>query len=308
MKLYKGNQEYLSKNLNREVSIVADSPIMQAILDKVDSVGDNRLPVVILGESGTGKKFIAHEIYKRDSRSPQFYQINCHGLPEIILESQLFGDSCNEGLIKKSLGHVLYIEGIDQLPLSLQSRLVRFLETGRNQGLPEIRILASASIDLTKKIQNKEFREDLFAFLSKNLIVLPSLRERSEDIEGLIRNFLQAYDFSGRIHADVVSELQKYQWPGNLTELKNLTTRWSVLGKDGEIQVSDIPDHIRNKFEISYFVKYNPKIDLKTLTNFYILQSLQYFKSKKEAGEALGISVKTIYNKIGRKEVQGQVD
>ncbi|MCY4512788.1 MAG: hypothetical protein OXB86_03785, partial [Bdellovibrionales bacterium] len=152
------------------------------------------------------------------------------------------------------------------------------------------------------KLSKREFSEKLFSILNKNLILLPTLRERIEDIPEFLHYFLERNRFTGHLSNQAIEHLKKHSWSGNIIELKNLCVRWSVLCKDRQITEKDLPKNIQSPSELSYFIKYNPRIKLEAVINFYISQAVQHFQSKKEAGQALGISPKTIYNKLEKAE------
>ena len=304
MKLYKGNQEFFQKTNPADAEVIANSQVMKAIVKKIDNTRYTHLPSLILGEAGTGKNFIAYEIYKVKNTNSSFRSFNCQGLLSEVLETELFGDSNTAGVLQKAIGHVLHLESVDSLSMELQTRLMQFFqETNAKDTCSHIQIIATADSKLAEKVKNKRFREDLFSFLSNTMIILPSLKDRTMDIDDLFRSFLYSQGFSGAIDSEASSILEKYSWPGNLTELKNFAAKCALICKGRNITLADIPEQMKNQFNLAYFVKYNPKIDLKTLTNFYISLALNHFGSKKEAGQALGISVKTIYNKIDKQEV-----
>lgn len=303
MRLQKGNQDCFDGNLFEERRIIASSPIMQAILRKIRGLSPNCSPILILGENGTGKKFMAHTIYNHHPNSQSLLSLACYDLSSELALFHLFGDKSYSGLLKRALGQTLFIEGIDALSLEVQSRLLAFFESPEGDHFLRVtRIITSAHSDLPDKLAKRGFSEKLFSILNKNLILLPTLKERTEDVPEFLNYFLERNRFTGHLTQQAIEYLKKHSWSGNIIELKNLCVRWSVLYKDQRITERDLPKNIQSPSELSYFIKYNPKIKLEAVINFYISQAVQHFKSKKEAGRALGISPKTIYNKLERVE------
>ena len=277
---------------------------MQAILHKVRNLEPDCSPILILGENGTGKKFMAHTIYNYHPNNQSLLSLKCYDLSSDLAGFHLFGDKSYSGLLKRALGQTLFIEGIDALSSEVQSRLLSFFETSEGDHFLRVtRIITSAHSDLPDKLAKREFSEGLFSVLNKNLIILPALKERIEDISEFLHYFLEENQFTGHLSEKAMARLKKHSWAGNIIELKNLCVRWSVLYKDRQITERDLPENVQFPSELSYFIKYNPKIKLEAVINFYISQAVQHFQSKKEAGQALGISPKTIYNKLEKVEI-----
>ena len=299
MRLRKGNQVCFDRDIMEEREVIAVSPVMKSLLSEIKNLRFNKLPVFILGEHGSGKKFIANEVFKHIAEQRRiFLSFKCCGIPSRVAEIKLFGNGSDSGLLDKARGQALFIDGIDSLSHSIQTRLIQFFNSAKGDlFLRSTRLIVSAHSDLSKKLTTGKFQEDLFSILNKNLICLPSLKERKEDIPKLLTYFLEKSGFQGSVSPEVLSQLKKYPWPGNIIELKNLCIRWSVLHKDKSLTVEDIPAPMRDSAELSYFIKYNPKIPLQAVIEFYISQAVRHFQSKKLAGKALGISSKTIYNK-----------
>ena len=303
MKLQKGNQEYFDGKLFEKRKVIASSPIMQAILQKVRSLPPDCSPILILGENGTGKKFMAHTIYNYHPNNQDLLSLVCYDLSSELASFHLFGDKTYSGLLKRALGQTLFIEGIDALSPEVQSRLLSFFESPEGDHFLRVtRVITSAHSDLPDRLAKREFSEQLFSILNKNLILLPTLKERTEDIPEFLHYFLERNNFTGHLSEQAVNHLKKYSWSGNIIELKNLCVRWSVLYKDRQITDRDLPENVQSPSELSYFIKYNPQIKLEDVIHFYISQAVQHFQSKKEAGRALGISPKTIYNKLEKVE------
>ena len=299
MKLNKGNQQCFERNIRENTQFIAVSSVMKAILKKTEQLKHNKLPVLILGEKNTGRKSIAYEIFKsRIDKKQTILSLNCQGLSDDLIKIQLFGDKHGEGLLTKSYNNLLFIENVDVLSLDIQYQLFQYLKSLNYRDNDSVQVVASASIQLPEKVKSNEFREDLFSFLNQNLIIVPSLKERTDDIPELLKLYLNENHFKGSIKPEVYRTLKKYSWPGNIMELKNLCVNLATFYSHKTITNDEIPDGMKNMEDISYFVRYNPKINLKKLNAYYIAEALKHFNSKKEASEALGVSVKTIYNKF----------
>ena len=301
-----GNQEFFNKKGekdNREQTLIADSPVMKAFLEQIKQIAQLSSPVLLLGENGTGRKMIAREVFNNSINKNQFFlSLNCYGMDDRLIESKLFGSNKKgeeQGLLHYAEGNTLFIEGIETLSLSLQEKLLKAVQSFESlKNTKRIRLICSSDSNLPKKVEEAYFREDFFYYLSKNLLIVPSLKERLEDIPGLVSHFLKESSFTGVLTEKALLSLQSHSWKGNVRELKNICFQIATLCKNKTVRPEDIPISHSGKEDISLFITYNPKIKLEDLINFYILESLKHFKSKKKSARSLGISVKTIYNKI----------
>jgi two-component system NtrC family response regulator len=223
------------------------SPQMEAVFGLVRKVAPTTAPVLILGESGSGKEMVAQALHRRSpQKSGPFAAINCSAIPETLLESELFGHekgaftgahTQRKGLIESAAGGTLFLDEIGELPPAVQVKLLRFLQEKRFQrvgGRQEIhsdaRVVAATNVNLKESVSNGEFREDLYFRLNVASITLPPLRERREDIPILTRRTLSEISREiGRAIAGLsVGALDKlfvHDWPGNVRELRNVLTR-----------------------------------------------------------------------------------
>ena len=223
--------------------------------------------VLIQGESGTGKELMAKFIHAQSKRqTAPLVTINCAALPEALAESELFGHckgaftdatSDQQGRIQSAHNGTLFLDEVGELPLSIQAKLLRFLENGECQTIGQtktnkvnVRVIAATNRDLFKEVENRNFREDLFYRLNVVPIALPSLRERSADITLLI-NHLSA-QLAAKHCLDVprysmkaIEHCQRYTWPGNIRELKNFCERMVILLSGKTISVENLPLEIR---------------------------------------------------------------
>ena len=294
VQLQKGDQRCFERDIKSNDYIVSHSSIMKALMHRIDEASNHFLPVLILGEDGTGKKMIATEIFKKQyDKKESFYSINCYGLDSDFIKSKLFKNE--DSLFNQSDYCFLYIQGIEQLSLEVQSL---FLRAAQDQA-HRVRFVASSREDLPSKIKSGKFLPELFHYLSQTMMIIPSLKERIEDIPELVNYFLSKNTHKKSIHSRALKLLQSYVWNGNVVELKNVCERLNTLNEnDHVITIDHLLENMKDIRDLSFFVKYNPKITLEELTNYYISEGLKHFKSKKQVAQALGISVKTIYNKI----------
>ena len=312
IRLKVGQQELFEKKLQNEVDvkIVSQSSIMKALLSEVKKISKISSPVLILGESGSGKRMIAKEIfYNTNTSNSELIVFNSSGVNSDLIDFQLFGSEENkiEGCLSNIEDKTLLIQNIDFFPLDIQSKLLRFLQSKndfRNQNSYKFRIICTANECISQKVESGEFREDLFRYLSRTLLIVPSLVEREEDIPELIKIFLEENSFKGIVDESAMCKLKNHSWRGNVIELKNVCFQLSSLYNDQVIMEKHLPILSSKDLNLSLFIKYNPNIRLEDLVNYYISQSLKYYKSKKKSADSLNISVKTIYNKIEQGTVK----
>jgi two-component system response regulator AtoC len=244
-------------------NIVAKSPQMERIFGIIQKVADYKTTVLITGESGTGKELVAKAIhFNSNRRKAPFVAINCGGIPENLLESELFGyvkgaftDAVRskKGLFEEADGGTLFLDELGDLPLQLQVKLLRVLQEEEIRPLGDtrsikvdVRIVAATAKDLAKEAIRGKFREDLFYRINVLSIILPPLRSRKEDISILIEHFLEKYnrrlktDVRGMSH-QTMNILLRYQWPGNVRELENVIERALVLANGPIINVEELP-------------------------------------------------------------------
>lgn len=280
---------------------VAESPVMRSIHGKIRSFASSISPVLILGAGGSGRTTVAREIFNADKAGhfKYFIKFACYGLNEKAIEKKLFGEGGEQGLLNCGSDTVLFIKGLDYwTPLLQQKALVHIMEHENKFRLP--RLVCSAGEKFSQRVKEGGFSQDLFEIISQNLLILPRLSERTEDIPFLISLFNSQNSFQGGINQKAMKILESRYWEGNINELKNICLQISILhsGKD-LISEEDISQLINKKAQIAEkVVKYNPNLSLDELINCYIQLSLNHFQSKRKSAKALGISVKTIYNKI----------
>jgi two-component system response regulator AtoC len=247
-------------------NIIARSEAMRHVFDLVSKVADHKTTVLITGESGTGKDLAARAIHQSGNRaSAPMVSINCGGIPENLLESELFGykrgaftDAVKDkpGRFEEANGGTMLLDEIGELPLALQVKLLRVLQEeeitplgGTGSKKIDVRVIAATAKDLQKEVEENRFREDLFYRINVMTIHLPPLRERRGDIPLLIGYFID--QFNKKLNKEVegltseaVPALMGYAWPGNIRELENVIERAVLLSKDRWITPEELPPSI----------------------------------------------------------------
>lgn len=263
MEWLEGENSRLRSSLAIEHSMIGEGAAMQEVYSFIQRVAPARSAVLICGESGTGKELAAHAIHVNSPRAAQpFVPINCAALTETLLESELFGHekgaftgaiSKKDGKLAVANGGTVFLDEIGEMPLSMQSRLLRFLQDHKIERLGstrsiklDVRIVAATNRNLEEAIKSGTFRPDLYHRLDVVKFTMPTLRERREDIPLLASYFAEKYareckrPISG-ISPEARSVLQNYDWPGNVRELENAIERAAVLGSSETIGLDDLP-------------------------------------------------------------------
>jgi DNA-binding NtrC family response regulator len=310
------NQSNPASKTQQYGDIIGNSQKVHDVIQIIERVKDNKATIFIKGESGTGKELVARAIHYQGkfSRAP-FIAVNCGGIPENLLESELFGytkgaftgaDKAREGFFQAAQGGTIFLDEIGNAPLSVQSRLLRVLQEkevvkvgAQKAEKIDLRIIAATNSDLKNMIQQKTFREDLFYRLTVVEIEVAPLRERKEDISLLVDKFLFKYgieykDRFIKIAPEAMEILERYDWPGNIRELENIVQR-AVIMCDGVIEVTHLPQHL--KVEIDF--PQEGLLTLKEVERRYIQKVLNASQNNKtKAAEILGIDRKTLRSKL----------
>lgn len=249
--------------MNHFSSIIGQSPQLESLIRSAQVVSATDVTVLIKGETGTGKEVLANAIQKNSPRANKaFITLNCAALPESLVESEIFGHkkgaftgalADKQGLFEAADGGTLFLDEINSLPLTVQSKLLRFLENG--ECLPigaskpvklDVRIIAATNADLNSMIENGEFRRDLYFRLNVVPLELPALHQRREDIDLLAKHFFNLFAQSHELKAPSLSKsseklLRGYKWPGNIRELRNLCERLCILLPGKLIEPENLP-------------------------------------------------------------------
>ncbi len=307
--------------------LIGESKRMTEIHEIVSKIADNDSPVLLEGEFGSGKQMVARSIHNNSKRNAApFKTLPCSALPEDLLEMELFGTSGGRGetIFRRAQGGTVFLEEINLLPMRLQSQLETYLEdiSSRrlNGALPphlDTRFIASSNESLEEEVRDGKFREDLYYKVSVIPINVPSLRNRRSDIPLLVDYFLERYATTTKTDPKAVDKyaaelLEKYQWPGNVSELQNTVERACAFAEDNRIRPVDLPSKITQKVEItddesdrmvaqlpigsslSDFIKKQEKL--------FIRETLKYNEgSREKTASMLGVSIATLYRKMGLK-------
>ena len=235
---------------------------MRHTVDLARRAGESDAKVLITGESGVGKDVLARETHACSNRRQRPYiAVNCAGLPETLLESELFGhargsftgaDRDRIGRIQMANGGTLFLDEVGEMSLRMQAALLRFLENGEIQTIGEraqqvdVRLIAATNRNLGQRVASGEFREDLLYRLRVIEIKVPALRDRREDIPALTEYFLRRADRQLSISPEAQEALVRHRWPGNVRELQNIIEQAVWLGDGSTITLEDLPESIRN--------------------------------------------------------------
>jgi DNA-binding NtrC family response regulator len=304
-------------------AIVNRSPEMRRLLDMLERVAPSSASVLITGESGAGKDFVAETLHELSGRSKApFVAVNCPAIPETLLESELFGHvrgaftgalTERAGLFEHAAGGTLFLDEITEMAPSLQAKMLRVLESrryrrvgGREEQIADFRIFAATNRDPEQAVQEGRLREDLYYRLNVFRIHVPPLRQRREDIAPLAARFIASYSAQeGRqvegLSNDALAALEAHDWPGNVRELRNAIERAVVLARGPVIEYEDLPEPLRRPAARRRLTATTAVEPLQDMEKKAILHALRAFEQNKtRAAKALGISLKTLHNKLKR--------
>jgi two-component system, NtrC family, response regulator AtoC len=250
--------------------LIGTSAAIAELAQEIERIARSDAKVLVTGESGVGKELVAHAIHQRSARSARaMVAVNCAGLPETLLESELFGHvkgsftgayRDKQGKLEMADGGSIFLDEIGEMTLRMQGLLLRFMETGELQkvgadraaGRVNVRVIAATNRNLRDMITEGTFREDLFYRLNVIHLTVPPLRERREDIPALIEYFLAQFTRNNgtpvhAIAAESIKLLSDYAWPGNVRELENVIERLVVTGRHDTVTPDDLPMEIRTQ-------------------------------------------------------------
>lgn len=320
-----GSTKYTIENL------IGYSAVMLELKEKIKYVAKSNSTVLIYGETGTGKELVAHSIHNLSRRGLQnFVKINSAGLPESLAESELFGyepgsftgasKEGRKGKFEIANGGTLFIDEINQMPLTLQPKLLRVLQEkevdriGGAKSIPvDVRIIAASNKDLKEMVKSGEFREDLYYRLDVVEIRIPPLRERREDIRHLVNNFIRIYNQPLGKHVRHVDEkamkaMREYDWPGNVRELQNMIEKAMNYIEGDTLFLENLEFHGSvQSYSLEQMKKYERPIDelLRQVERDVIVKTLERFHgNKSRAAEFLKISRPLLYQKMRRLGIE----
>ena len=331
--------EYLKeelKSLTESEGIIGESGPLIKVLKDVKKVAGTEATVLITGETGTGKELVARSIHSSSRRSEKpFIKVNCPAIPSSLIESEFFGHEQGaftgatkkrEGRFKFADGGTIFLDEIGDLPIELQSKLLRVLQEGEFEPVGssktekvDVRVVAATNRDLIKEVKEGNFREDLYYRLNVFQVELPPLRERSGDVERIAQAFVEKFSKRNGLSLEPLNEddmrrLNSYNWPGNIRELQNVIERAVITSANGRINleqalpgitmktVSDTaPDKIRNESILS-------DIEMKELEKINIVKALDKtnwkISGKQGAAALLGLPTSTLNSKIKSLGIQ----
>lgn len=305
-----------------KTDLVGSHPSMQAVKKLVQRVAPTQSTVLIRGETGCGKELVARSVHEESARSDgPFVAINCGALPENLIESELFGhkkgaftgaDAERDGLFSVASGGTIFLDEIGELPLGMQAKLLRVLESGeiRRVGDNEpfevdVRVVCATHRDLEQMVEDGDFREDLMFRINTFEVHIPTLRERSSDIPELATHLFRRFhdskfDDDALFSAEALEELVNHVWPGNVRELANVIEHASILCEQPPIQREHLPKHFTDRRLRKELRSMGP-VSLKELEFTAIQEAVaRHDGNKQAASEELGISLKTLYNKLNQ--------
>ncbi len=310
---------------------IGQSAAMRRVFELIERVAPAKASVAITGESGTGKEMVARSIHNLSVRRDKpFIAINCASIPPTLMESEIFGhergaftgaNTRRPGVFELAHGGTLFLDEVGEIPFELQAKLLRVLEEGRLRRVGgkaeievDVRVLCSTNRDLKAEIKNSRFREDLYFRLNVFQIVLPPLRDRREDIAILAQHFIEKFnEESGKhitgMHPEALDVLKNYDWPGNIRELRNAVERAVILCDGDLIQRDQLPPDMAGKGPERHTFRLSYGLPLDLVEKEYILGTLlRNGGNKARTAETLGVSEKTLYNKLNRYAAESKAE
>ncbi len=310
--------------LGRFGRLYGSSTVMQDVYRMIEKVAPTEATVFITGESGCGKELVARTIHERSPRARgAFVAINCGAIPQNLIEAELFGhergaftgaNRQHRGCFERAEGGTLFLDEITEMPLEMQVRLLRVLETGRfvrvggdGEIRTNVRVLAATNRDALDAVRDGRLREDLMYRLAVFPIALPPLRERDGDTELLAEHFLQNLNVEGgmskRFSRAALTTIRAYHWPGNVRELKNAVHRAYIMAEEFvELDLSGLACPAVE----GECLRMPVGTSLAEMERQAIFATLDHCRgNKRRAAEMLGVSLKTLYNRLTAYQADG---
>lgn len=301
--------------------LIGNSPEMKRVRAQVEEVAEQAVPVLLLGESGTGKEVVSRLIHETSHRSEYpFVPVDAGTIPRDLFEAELFGyqkgaftgaDEDTEGLVASAAGGTLFLDEIGEVPLDMQSKLLRFLETQEYRRVgdtqlrqADVRIVSATNRSLDTMVEEGTFREDLYFRLNVFPIEIPPLRDHLDDLDELVPHLIKQSEVKQsnqiEVEPDAINALKNYHWPGNVRELKNVLDRL-LISVDDTLTGEDVNRTLDTGPDV-------PSTEIKPLEQVEsreIKHALKYYEGDKPAvAKALDISLKTLYNKIKKYNIE----
>jgi DNA-binding NtrC family response regulator len=310
------NISYAS-SVSQRGKMIGKSASFKTLLNQINRAAQSNIAVLLQGETGTGKELVAQALHSASTRNDKpFVVIECTGLSESLFESELFGhekgaftgaSSRKKGLIEMAHGGTLFFDEIGDVPLNMQVKLLRLLETqrfravgGLQQKSSDFRLVCASHKNLLDMVEKGAFRQDLYYRIAGFPIYLPALRDRVEDIPELIQHFVKHSDYRHKqFSAQALAALCAYSFPGNIRELRSIIEHAALLANDDTIHSSDLPSVIQPL--VNNTVSTLDTVDLAQLEKQHLAQLAQTFKgAPNELAQQLGVSTRTLYRKLQR--------
>ena len=303
--------------------MIGQSLPMRRVMSLVEQVAPSSASVIVIGESGTGKELVARTIHELSPRhNGPYVAINCAAMPETLMESELFGhergaftgaDRRREGCFELANGGTLLLDEIGEMKPELQVKLLRVLEEskirrlgGSSEVAVDVRVLAATNRNLDNSIKEGRFREDLYYRLNVFAIELPALCERGDDIPALVAHFLhelkqpEGKNITG-VDTECLEVLKSHRWPGNVRQLRNVIERALIVSAGPLITIADLPPDMKRSTASSSSLELRLGMSLDEVERELIMRTIDYTGgNKSRAAETLGISLKTLYNRLER--------
>ncbi|SEI68909.1 sigma-54-dependent transcriptional regulator [Frateuria terrea] len=302
--------------------LIGASAVMARLFEKIHRVAPLDVTVLIHGESGTGKELAARALHQYSERGGRFVAVNCGAIAPDLLTSQLFGHERGSftgavkdhaGFFEQAQGGTLFLDECTEMPLQLQTHLLRVLEerdvtrVGASASKPvDVRVIAATNRDPLQAVRDGVLRADLYYRLMDFPLMMPPLREHPSDIALLAQHFLdrlnQRYGTERRFAPDAIRRLLDYDWPGNARELKHAVQRaWVMSGDELDMQIAQPPQHPLHQAHEHGSMPFRIGMTIEEMERQMLLRTLAHFDNDKtRTAEALGVSLKTIYNKLSR--------
>jgi|TARA_Y100000310_G_scaffold315074_1_gene365221 DNA-binding NtrC family response regulator len=308
----------LATSKEQDKVMISQSDKMKPVFNLINKVAATDSTVLIQGESGTGKELVARDIHQKSKRNKHpFVAVNCAALQDTLLESELFGHvkgaftgahETRLGLYEVADKGTLFLDEVGELPTNIQAKMLRVMEAGEIRKLGDsksifvdTRIITATNKDLASEVKKGSFREDLYFRINIVNISLPPLRERKGDIPLLVERFLKTHKThmtEKKICPDALERMMKYNWPGNIRELENLIENMVIIVDDEKIGICNLPEEIREHVDTKDY-KPDSELSLSDLEKQHIINTISNMNGNKtRVAEALGISIKTLYNKL----------
>lgn len=319
---YFENDNTLKPNDTVDNYFITKSENMKNLMKLIRQVSDTKATIMLYGQTGTGKELAAEVIHNLSPRRDKpFLKVNCTAIPDSLLESELFGfekgaftgaSYTKPGKFELADGGTIFLDEIGDISSAMQVKLLRVLQEREFEHLGgiktikvDVRIITATNKNIEEMVKKGEFREDLYYRLNVIPIKLPQLSDRKEDIPDLVDHFLLRSSFiSGRppkkVSKEVLKKLIEYSWPGNIRELENIIERCVVITSNNEIEISDLPDYIKN-YNAREDISCNQRLDnaVDTAEINAIIKALSKCKNNRTmASEMLGISRRSLQRKI----------